>query len=71
MVTKADRVEQHYFTVYQASRYCGLTEAALRLRIQRGLPIERAGARIFIARETLDEMIRSNSLPTPQQDTVR
>src|SRR5262245_33141688 len=48
-----------HYTITQAARRCGLSEAALRHAIQRGrLPVDRTGRRLLISAAALDAYLR-------------
>jgi len=52
--------EPQYFSVLDAARYCGLTTDAIRARIKKNeLPATRVGARVFIDRAALDNLMHA------------
>jgi excisionase family DNA binding protein len=52
------KTEPRFFTVQQASDYCGLSEGSLRERIQRGrIPVTRVGRTVLIPKAELDGIL--------------
>jgi excisionase family DNA binding protein len=50
--------EQQFFSVQQASAYCGLSEGSIRERIQRGrIPVTRVGRTVLIQKAELDGIL--------------
>ena len=50
--------ERQFFSVQQASAYCGLSEGSIRERIQRGrIPVTRVGRTVLIPKAELDGIL--------------
>jgi excisionase family DNA binding protein len=50
--------DQMFYTVQQASAYCGLSEGSIRERIQRGrIPVHRVGRTVLIPKLELDAIL--------------